>query len=68
MAHPEMAFVHVLLFECPECGNPLSAHKMAQDGNLEQVDGSSFDLKCACSWKGARPGIRARKHWVEAWS
>lgn len=67
MDRHEAAFVHVLLFECPQCGNPLSAHRVVRDGNLEQVDGASFELTCECDWKGARPGIRARKHWVENW-
>lgn len=68
MARSDLPFVHVLLFECPQCGNPVSTHRIARDGNLEQVDGDSFDLECSCDWKGARPGIRARRHWVEAWS
>ena len=63
----DVAFVHVLLFQCPKCGSPLSAHRLAENGNLEEIDGSSFDLMCSCGWKGDRPGIRARKHWVEPW-
>lgn len=67
MERQRVAFVHVLLFECPQCGNPLSVHRLTDEGSLEQIDGSSFDLSCDCTWKGTRPGMRARKHWVESW-
>jgi len=68
MARTTGMFVHVLLFECPKCADPISAHLVARDSNMEPVDGSNFDLQCSCNWTGQQLGIRARRHWVEPWS
>jgi len=46
MARTTGMFVHVLLFECPKCGDPIPAHLVAPDSNMETVDGSNFDLQC----------------------
>jgi len=67
MARPAGMFVHVLLFECPKSGDPIPAHLVARDSNMESVDGSPFELRCDCSWTGQQLGIRARRHWVELW-
>ena len=68
MAPTTGMFVHVLLFECPNSGDPIAAHLIARDANMEIVDASNFDLKCGCNWTGQQLGIRARRHWVEPWS
>jgi hypothetical protein len=68
MARTADMFVHVLLFECPKSGDPIPAHLVVRDSNMESVDGSHFDLKCPCDWTGQQLGIRARRHWVEPWS
>jgi len=60
-------FVHVLLFECPKCGKPVSTHHTSSDSNLELVDGSAHDLTCQCGWSGSQLGLRARRHWTESW-
>ncbi len=61
------SFVHVLLFQCPSCSNPVSAHKLAPHRSLEEADGSAFPLECNCGWSGEMVGLRARRHWVEPW-
>lgn len=67
MARTTSMFVHVLLFECPKSGDPIPAHLVARDSNMESIDASNFDLRCACNWTGQQLGIRARRHWVEPW-
>jgi hypothetical protein len=61
------AFVHVLLFQCPACRSPLSAHRLSQQQNLEEADEALFKLGCDCGWSGAMVGLKARRHWVEPW-
>lgn len=58
-------FVHVLLFECPKCGKPLSSAVATSERNLENTDGHLFTLRCECGWAGSQMGLSAKKHWVD---
>jgi hypothetical protein len=61
------SFVHVLLFGCPSCTNPISFALATPERNPEETDARSFALHCDCGWKGAKMGILAKRHWVEFW-
>lgn len=58
-------FVHVLLFECPECLKPLPSAIATSERNLENTDGRSFTISCDCGWAGSEMGLKARRHWVD---
>ncbi len=61
-------YVHVLLFECVLCGDPIPWATVTPEKNPETVDGHSLPCKCKCGWAGTFLGLNARKHWVERWS
>jgi hypothetical protein len=61
------SFVHVLLFECSQCGGPLPSAVVNGHRNVEEVDGGSVELKCSCGWSGRALGVEARRHWVHGW-
>jgi hypothetical protein len=58
-------FVHVLLFECPECFRPVSSAIATSERNLENTDGRSFVIHCECGWTGNLLGLKAKRHWVD---
>lgn len=60
-------FLHLLIFQCPQCGNPMSAWTLSAMRNLEEVDGSTFALQCGCGWTENWLGAKAKRHWVEPW-
>jgi hypothetical protein len=61
-------FVHVFLFRCPSCAEPMSSTIATGERNPEETDAQSFALQCDCGWAGARVGLLAKRHWVEGWS
>ena len=60
-------FVHVLLFECLECGHPIGSAINTGNRNVEEIDSGSVALNCSCGWKGKLMGIDAKRHWVSSW-
>jgi len=60
-------FVHVLLFQCPTCGNPISSAIATNERNLEETDARPFNLACPCGWTGNQLGVLAKGHWVNIW-
>jgi hypothetical protein len=58
-------FIHVLLFECPECCKPVSSAIATNERNLENTDSHSFLIRCDCGWAGNQIGLSAKRHWVE---
>jgi hypothetical protein len=60
-------FVHILLFQCPTCGNPVSSAIATAERNPEDTDARTFSLRCDCGWLGAQTGILAKRHWIETW-
>jgi hypothetical protein len=60
-------FVHVLLFECPKCGCPISSAISSQERNPETIDASSVSLNCPCGWSGTLMGTEAKSHVVQTW-
>jgi hypothetical protein len=60
-------FVHVLLFRCPGCSDPVSTAIATIERNPEEADARSFVLHCNCGWSGTQMGLMAKRHWVEVW-
>jgi hypothetical protein len=61
-------FVHILLFQCPNCKLPMSSAIAKTERNPEETDAHSFALHCDCGWKGTQMGLLAKRHWVEEWA
>jgi hypothetical protein len=61
-------FVHVFLFQCPSCSNPMSSAVAATERNPEETDARAFALQCNCGWDGTQLGLSAKRHWVENWT
>jgi len=62
------SFVHILLFQCPRCSDPVSSAVTTSERNPEETDVRSFALRCPCGWIGTQMGVSARRHWVELWA
>jgi predicted RNA-binding Zn-ribbon protein involved in translation (DUF1610 family) len=60
-------YVHVLLFQCPRCGEPVASARVTASRNIEEVDGDTASYSCKCGHSGALLGLHARQHWVEEW-
>jgi hypothetical protein len=58
---------HILLFKCPESGEPVAAATLSSQTSLEEVDAKSFPVTCQCGWTGKLLGIERIKNWVEIW-
>jgi hypothetical protein len=65
--HDGTAFAHVVLFKCPESGEPIAAAAATSSRSLEDVDSFVFPLQCSCGWSGTLPGIARLRNWVEMW-
>jgi hypothetical protein len=61
------SFAHVLVFKCPDSGDPIGASLLSSCKNLEEVDGHAFKVKCECGWMGEILGINRVNSWVENW-
>jgi hypothetical protein len=67
MRRPMERFVHVMLFECPDCTLAIPLALTRDRRNFEDSDGHAFTLRCSCGWSGVLLGVLARRHWVEGW-
>lgn len=62
------SYVHILLFQCPNCSNPIPSAITTNERNPEETDARSFVLRCECGLVRTQMGILARRHWVEVWA
>jgi len=60
-------FVHVLLFRCPNCGEPVLAAHSSKNMDREHIAICKFEKTCNCRWSGNLNGLTAVQHWVEPW-
>jgi hypothetical protein len=60
-------FIHILVFQCPECERPVVEWLLSSLRNPESIDAATLDLKCSCGWSAAWLGARARRHLVLGW-
>jgi hypothetical protein len=59
--------VHFLLFRCKQCNNPVSIAIFYNVRNLEEIDGHTYEVKCACGSSKDILGVEAIRHWVVPW-
>lgn len=60
-------FVHILLFECHECGCPVPAALTSDRKSMEDIDARAIRVSCRCGWVEQVSGTEARRHWVDDW-
>ena len=61
-------YVHVLLFECRQCGGPTSSATTSNEANVDEVDARALAVRCGiCGWSAKLIGTEAKRHWVDAW-
>src|ERR1051326_1921280 len=60
-------FTHVVLFRCPDSGDPIGTAFVSQHKNLEAVDSHRFDVQCVCGWSGNLLGLDRVNGRVESW-
>jgi hypothetical protein len=58
------SFVHALLFRCTRCQEFLPVFIAMPERNLENIDGTTFNLDCKCGWIKKLRGMQAVRHWV----
>jgi hypothetical protein len=55
--------VHVLFFECPDCGCPFPNAIKSDTRKLEEIDACGVWMECrVCQWTGTVLGINATHH------
>ena len=60
-------FLHLFIFQCRQCGCPITITTHSDCAGLELVGATVFSLYCRCGWFRNLEGMRARRHWVEPW-
>jgi|HubBroStandDraft_6_1064221.scaffolds.fasta_scaffold08797_4 hypothetical protein len=63
----DSVIAHILLFKCPESGDPVAAATLSSQISLEEVDAKTFPVTCQCGWTGKVLGIERIKNWMEIW-
>jgi len=68
MDENKLAYVHLLLFRCKRCQEPVAISVMSEARNLERIYGETFDIECNCGWfRNSSLGVEAVRHWVTPW-
>jgi len=62
-----LLYVHVVLFKCPDSGDPMPAVCLSEKKSLEEVDSHPFKVHCHCGWSGKLLGANRLKNWVAEW-
>lgn len=60
-------FVHILLFECHQCGAPIDSVLATDCSNPEEVDSQEILLLCKCNWECKSHGFAAKRRLIVAW-
>jgi hypothetical protein len=67
MGEKRLPYVHLLLFRCERCNEPLVIFMRSEAANLEEIDGNSYVVECHCGWSKSMLGVEAIRHWVTPW-
>ena len=62
------SFAHLLIFACPQCGQPAVKAVMSDMSSLEYVDAMVIPIQCECGWSRQVFGMEAARHLVVPWS
>ena len=56
------ACVHLLLYQCQGCDEPIAISFKSDEANLEGVDGDLIDVPCKCGSANKSFGAEAKCH------
>ncbi len=60
-------YVHLLLYQCQECAEPVALAVKSDEANLERIDGDFNEVQCKCGWFKKLLGVEAKSHMVTVW-
>ena len=60
-------FVHLLVYECQECGRPVPCAILSDQANPEDVDSQTVTFRCSCKSRSEVLGLNAKRHLVVDW-
>lgn len=61
-------YVHMLLFACPNCGQPIAFAAVSDEQNFESTDARKYRVQCRnCLKDDEFVGVMAKRHWVDGW-
>ena len=61
------AFLHLLVYQCQECDEPIALPVKSDEANLEGTDADLVDVQCRCGWLRKSLGMEAKRHLVISW-
>ena len=67
MDSKHLPYVHVFLFRCKHCNEPIALSVKSIQANLEKTSSGTFDVECKCGWSQTLFGVQAVTHWVATW-
>ncbi len=56
-------YVHLLLYQCQECAEPVALAVKSDEANLERIDGDFNEVQCKCGWFKKLLGVEAKSHY-----
>jgi hypothetical protein len=57
-----MNYVHLLLFECLQCGEPVIVTVKSEEETNDKIIWEALDGRCKCGWLKRLLGKEARRH------
>ena len=61
------AFLHLLVYRCQECDEPIALPVKSHEANLEGIDADLVDVQCRCGLLKKSLGMEAKRHLVVSW-
>ncbi len=66
---PTTRYVHILLFVCRDCGQPIAISHISEERNFEAIDAEFLRIFCSYCYNFSNvTAVTAKKHYVEDWS
>lgn len=68
MENADIRYAHTFLFACPNCNLPIATSRIADQKNLEPLEGELFRMTCGyCAAVSNLHGVLAKTHFVTQW-
>lgn len=65
MENENVRYAHTFLFACPNCNFPIATSRIANQKNLEPLEGETFKIRCAhCGAVSNISGLLSKMHFV----
>jgi len=63
----QFSHVHLFLFRCAECAEPLLIAATSNGENTGETENAAYDVLCTCGWLKRFLGLEAIGHYVVPW-